>query len=227
MLTRCLILGCFWLTFIGVSAGEVLDRVVAKVNDQVLLQSDLEDELRYECFVAHRSLQEATPGDRKAALDRLIDQELLRQQMRTGEVKPANHEEIEKQLENIKADYQKSVSAPSWDAALVTYHLSEDGVRAHIRMQLDQLRLVDTRLRPSIQIDAADVENYYKQQLLPELVRSGTQQVTLSEASGKIRELLTQRKMNQSLISWLEALHSQAQIRVIAPDASQPQGEGQ
>jgi hypothetical protein len=94
-------------------------------------------------------------------------------------------------------------------------------------MQLDQLRLVDARLRPSIQIDAADVENYYKQQLLPELVRSGAQQVTLAEATGKIRELLTQQKMNQSLSSWLEALHSQAQIRVIVPDASQAQGEGQ
>jgi hypothetical protein len=33
--------------------------------------------------------------------------------------------------------------------------------------------------------------------------------------------------MNQSLSSWLEALHSQAQIRVIVPDASQAQGEGQ
>jgi peptidyl-prolyl cis-trans isomerase SurA len=226
MLTR-VIFGCFLLTVMGVSAGEVLDRVVAKVNDQVLLQSDLEDEVRYECFVAHRSLQEATPGDRKAALDRLIDQELLRQQMRTGEVKPANHEEIEKQLENIKADYQKSASAPSWDAALVTYHLSEDGVRAHIRMQLDQLRLVDTRLRPSIQIDAADVENYYKQQLLPELVRSGAQQVTLSEATGKIRELLTQQKMNQLLSSWLEVLHSQAQIRVVPANSSEAPGPGQ
>ena len=227
MRTRRVIFGCFLLTLVGVSAGEVLDRVVAKVNDQVLLQSDLEDELRYEFFIAHRSLQEVTPGDRKAALDRLIDQELLRQQMRTGEVKPANHGEIEKQLESIKADYEKIPSAQSWSDALVSYHISEDSVRAHIRMQLDQLRLVDARLRPSIQIDAADVENYYKQQLLPELVRSGAQQVTLSEASGKIRELLTQRKMNQSLISWLEALHSQAQIRVIASNASPAQGEGQ
>src|ERR1700682_6012778 len=106
MLTRCVIFGCFLLTVVGVSA-EMLDRVVAKVNDQVLLQSDWEDEVRYEYFIAHRSLQEDTPGDRKAALDRLIDQELLRQQMRAGEVKPSNSEEIEKQLGGIKADYEK------------------------------------------------------------------------------------------------------------------------
>jgi len=209
------------------SAGEVLDRVVAKVNDQVLLQSDLEDEVRYECFIAHRSLQEVTPGDRKAALDRLIDQELLRQQMRVGEIKSAGPEEVEKQLAEMRTYEAQNHTQESWSAALSRYHISEDSVRAHIRMQLDQLRLVDARLRPSIQIDATDVENYYKQQLLPELVRSGAQQVTLSEATGKIRELLTQQKMNQSLSSWLEALHSQAQIRVIAPNASQAQGEGQ
>jgi hypothetical protein len=147
--------------------------------------------------------------------------------MRVGEIKTATTEEVEKQLAEMRTDYAQNQPQESWSAALSRYQVSEDGVRAHIRMQLDQLRLVDARLRPSIQIDAADVENYYKQQLLPELVRSGAQQVTLSEASGKIRELLTQRKMNQSLSSWLEALHSQAQIRVIAPDTSQTQGEGQ
>jgi hypothetical protein len=226
MLTRCVIFGCFLLTVVGVSA-EMLDRVVAKVNDQVLLQSDWEDEVRYEYFIAHRSLQEDTPGDRKAALDRLIDQELLRQQMRAGEIKPVSPEEVERQLAEMRTDYSLNRAQESWSAALSHYHISEDGVRAHIRMQLDQLGLVDARLRPSIQIDAADVENYYRQQLLPELVRAGAQQVTLSEATGKICELLTQQKMNQSLSSWLEALHSQAHIRVIAPDASQAQGEGQ
>jgi hypothetical protein len=227
MLTRFLLFGCFLLNVVGVSAGEVLDRVLVKVNDHVLLQSDLEDEVRYECLIAHRSLQEVTPGDRKAALDRLIDQELLRQQMRVGEIKSAGPEEVEKQLAEMRTDYAQNHTQESWNAALSRYNISEDGARAHIRMELDQLRLVDARLRPSIQIDAADVENYYKQQLLPELVRSGAQQVTLAEATGKIRELLTQQKMNQSLSSWLEALHSQAQIRVIVPDASQAQGEGQ
>jgi peptidyl-prolyl cis-trans isomerase SurA len=227
MLTRCLIFGCFLLTVIGVSAGEMLDRVVVKVNDHVLLQSDLEDEVRYECFIAHCSLQEVTPSDRKAALDRLIDQELLRQQMRVGEIKTATTEEVEKQLAEMRTDYAQNQPQESWSAALSRYQVSEDSVRVHIRMQLDQLRLVDSRLRPSIQIDAADVENYYKQQLLPELVRSGAQQVTLAEATGKIRELLTQQKMNQSLSSWLEALHSQAQIRLIAPDTSHTLGEGQ
>jgi peptidyl-prolyl cis-trans isomerase SurA len=227
MLTRYLIFGCFLLSVVVLSAGEVLDRVVAKVNDQVLLQSDLDDEIRYECFIAHRSLQEVTPGDRKAALDRLIDQELLRQQMRVGEIRSAGPEEVEKQVAEMRTDYAQNHPQESWSVALSRYNISEDSVRAHIRMQFDQLRLVDARLRPSIQIDAADVDNYYKQQLLPELIRSGAQQVTLSEATGKIRELLTQQKMNQSLISWLEALHSQAVIRVIAPNASQAQGEGQ
>src|SRR5215471_8912919 len=88
-----------------VGAGEVLDRLVATVNGHALLESDWEDEVRYECFMSGRPLGEVTSQDRKAALDRLIDQELLREQMRSSDFKPVSAEEIEKQVDSLKAEY--------------------------------------------------------------------------------------------------------------------------
>src|SRR5215469_2864542 len=87
-------------------AGEVLDRLVATVNGHALLESDWEDEVRYEGFMSGRPLEEVTSQDRKAALDRLIDQELLREQMRSSDFKPVSSAEIEKQLETLKAEYE-------------------------------------------------------------------------------------------------------------------------
>jgi len=58
--------------------------------------------------------------------------------------------------------------------------------------------------------------DYYKKELLPKMPKG--QQLSLAEASPKIRELLIQQKMNELLSSWLDSLRSQAQIQIIVPD---------
>src|SRR5882724_13356301 len=70
-------------------AGDVIDRIVATVNGHIILQSDWDDAIAYEAFIGGKPLQQLTGEDRKAALDRLVDQELLRQQM------PANDPQFE------------------------------------------------------------------------------------------------------------------------------------
>ncbi len=202
-------------------SGEVLDRMVATVNGHAILQSDWDDELRYECFMSGRSMRDLSAEDRRAAFERLIDQELLRAQMSSADFKPVAADEVNAQLDQFKQQYARDHSRQAWAKALSSYGTTESEVAAHIAIELNSLRLVDQRLRPSIQIEAADVEDYYKKQLLPKLPKS--QQISLQEATPKIRELLAQQKMNELLNSWLESLRSQAQIRIIAPEIPQAQ----
>jgi peptidyl-prolyl cis-trans isomerase SurA len=227
MRIRRLIFGLILFSALGSRAGEVLDRIVATVNGHIILQSELEDEVRYEGFMTGRTLQNITPEDRKAALDRLIDQELLREQMRIAEFRLTSPDEIETQLETLQHDYAQDHPGQGWSVALASYRLSEGDVKNHIAVELDQLRLIDARLRPSIQIDAAAVETYYKEQLVPELHRSGGEQLSLAQAAPKIREILIQQKIDQLLSSWLQTLHSQAQIRMLASDSAGSRVQGQ
>lgn len=191
--------------------GEVLDRMAATVNGHPLLQSDIEDELRYEFFAAKRPLSEASTEDRNGALDRLIDQELLREQMGSKDFKPVAIEDLTKALQSFKSEYGP---ASSWATALREYDVTEIDVEHHIETELNQLRLIDLRLRPTIQIDADSIRTYYQQQLLPKLPPG--QHLSLQDATPTIRELLVQQKMNESLESWLEALRSQAKIQRFA-----------
>ena len=190
-------------------AGEVLDRLVATVNGHALLESDWADEVRYECFMSGRPLEEVTSRDRKAALDRLIDQELLREQMRSSDFKPVSAEEIEKQVDSLKAEYARGDES-SWSSVLARYGLTEAVARDRISVELNQLRLVDTHLRPLVQIDAAEIETYYKEQIVPKFPAG--QAPSLPEARRKIRELLVQQQIDQQLSSWLDTLRSQARI---------------
>ena len=126
------------LVSVSLRAGEVLDRTVATVNGHVILQSDWDDELRYECFMSGRKLSDATSAERKPALDRLIDQEILREQMHVTDVGPAGPEQIEKQMELLKSDELREHEGQSWEAALAQYQLTEKVVESHVAAELEQ-----------------------------------------------------------------------------------------
>src|SRR5580704_18542219 len=76
------------------ASAEVLDRIVATVNGRLILQSDLDDAICYEALLSNRALDQFTADDRRAALDRLIDQELLREQMKSADFRHATEAEI-------------------------------------------------------------------------------------------------------------------------------------
>jgi hypothetical protein len=197
-------------------AGDILDRIVATVNNHIILQSEWQDAVRYDAFVAGRALNQVQAADCKAALDHLIDQELLREQMRSSGFPHASAEEVEKNVQEIRQRYAASESDSVWQAALKRYGLTEKELKKRVALQVDLIGLVDSRLRPNVVIDSKSIESYYNQELLPRLRQSGANQVPLAEVTPKIRELLTQQKMNQMLVAWLQDLRSGSQIRTEA-----------
>ena len=194
-------------------AGEVIDGIAATVNGHPILQSDWEDEICFESLLAGRSLDSTTPDDRKAALGRLIDQELLREQMQAMEAPHASEQEVRQNLQEIRHQYSDAANEQGWRKILATFHLTEKQVAERLAMQLDVLRLVDNKLRPGVQIDAQTIESYYQSEFLPQLRHTGAKDVPLAEVTPKIKELLTQKKVNQLLSAWLQNLRSGSLIR--------------
>jgi hypothetical protein len=193
-------------------AGDVLDRIVATVNNHIILQSEWQDAVRYEAFVDGRSIDQVQAADRKAALDHLIDQELLREQMRSSGYRHASSEEVAKRIQEIRKQYGEAETEAGWQAALGRYRLTESELNQRVALQIDLLGLVDARLRPNIVIDSKSIESYYNQELLPQLRQSGAEQVPLAAVTPKIKELLTQQKMNQMLVAWLQDLRAGSEI---------------
>src|SRR5437660_12856862 len=101
-----------------VHAGEIVDRIVATVNGHAILQSDWEDAVHYEAFIAGHSPEQLTFADRKAALDRLIDQELLRHQIRSPDFQHASDQDIAPRIQDIRSEYPRAESDSRSHAAL-------------------------------------------------------------------------------------------------------------
>jgi peptidyl-prolyl cis-trans isomerase SurA len=206
------------------SAGEVVDRIVAMVNGRIILQSDWEEALCYEALLSGRVLSQFTADDRRAVLDRLIDQELLREQMKSADFQHATESEASARLAEARKQYPEAKTAQGWQSLLARFHLTEKEVLAHVQQQLDVIRLVDAHLRPTIQIDSKSIEAYYRSKFVPQLRQSGATEIPLADVAAKIRELLTEEKVSQLMVSWLHSLRSESDVRI--PGLTSPPAEG-
>jgi len=206
------------------SAGEVIDRIVATVNGRIILQSDLDEALSYEAVLNGRSLSQFTDDERRSVLDRLIDQELLREQMKSADFRHASEAEVAARVVEARKQYPEAAADEGWQTLLAKFRLTEKDLLARVEQQIDLLRLVDARLRPTIQIDSKTIEAYYREKFVPQLRQSGGSEIPLADVTAKIRELLTEQKMNELLVSWLQTLRSESEVRI--PEASAPSGEG-
>ncbi len=208
-------------------AGQVVDRVVGNVNGHVVLQSDWEQEVVFEAFLNARDPGSFTSSERSAALDRLIDRELLREQLRPSQSAPADQvaarvAEVRQQVSDEVCKEARNpnpacTSDEAWRGVLQRYGLTQSALEKRLSDEIQLMRLVEDRLRPSIQIDPQAVETYYHDRLLPEMQRAGSRAAPLPEVFGRIKDLLAEKKMNELLSAWLASLRSGSRIWTPGP----------
>jgi hypothetical protein len=211
-------------------SGEVIDGIAATVNGVAILRSDVDEALRVEAFLEGRPPGPVTAAQQEAVLQRLIDQELLRQQM-AGAFAPPKPEELAERMRQVKCRVAPGTCATerpradvlpaqdqSWQAALSRYGLSEEALTGRMAAQMQLAAFLEWRLQLSAPVDAASIQAYYQEKLLPELRRQGTlTEPPFAQVSPQIAEILRQQRMDQMLDSWLQELHRQSRIRT-GPD---------
>jgi len=185
-------------------AGEVIDRIVATVNGHIILQSDLNDALRYEAIMSGRSMSQFDDEDRKAVLDRLIDQELLSEQMKSASFKHASETDAATQVAEARKLYPEAATNQGWQQVLGRFGIAEKSLIAHVEAQ----------------IDSKSIEAYYRDKFVPQLKQSGGSDVPLADVSAKIREVLTQQKVSELMVSWLQSLRSESKVSIPGDDSA-------
>jgi peptidyl-prolyl cis-trans isomerase SurA len=148
--------------------AEVLDRIVAVVNGEVLLKSDVD----HQCKIALDDIPSSLPAEektnrateiRKQTLDVLIDDLLIRQQVRERKI-AVSDEEVEHELKNLM-EYNK-LNEQQMTAALANEGKTIDEFRKELKNQVEQRKLFGMDIQSKIQIGERDIENYYQTQYL-------------------------------------------------------------
>jgi hypothetical protein len=193
--------------------AEVLDRVVGSVDYRAITASDVEAEYRFEGFV-NGEMPSAPPdaGARNRIRDRLVEQALLSGELDNGEGETASGEEGSKEWEEI----QKKFSSPeAFQAALKALGLDKQQVLERLRTRDAILQLIDRRLRPEASPEPSDIETYYKKTFVPAYLKHNQGPApALPDVQDRIREILTQQKINKLLDAWLEDLKASHRVEL-------------
>ena len=165
-LHRFLALAAFLLVAAATpSWGEIVDRVIAVVNDDVITQYELESTVE---LVLNRYGQSIPPGDReriagearKVLLDRMIDDLLLRQEAKRLGI-TVRDEDITKAIqENLQ---RRKMSLEDLQQALVKEGSSYEKYREATRSDLIKMRIMQREIRPRISVTNEEIGLFYQE----------------------------------------------------------------
>jgi hypothetical protein len=197
-------------------AGELLDAVIATINHQPLLQSDWDEAVCFEAFMQQKPLGRLADADRIEALQRLIDRQLLEAQMGGVAYMQPSADELQRDVGKLRAQVPDGNDDQAWQKLLSSYGLTEEVLKQHLADEQRVMNFVEVRLRPNVHVPPEDVEAYYRNQLLPDLLKNG-KNLPLNEVEPRIRELLTQQRIDELLDAWLHNLRQQSEIQTAVP----------
>lgn len=206
----------------------VLDRVIAIINGDVLLESDVQEE---EHFAALEPLRASAEGDTlRRAARRLINRLLILQQMKEQQTSiDITDGDVQKSLLEVRQTlpacqkYDCKTDA-GWKTFLAANDLTEQEVQDHWRQRLQILKFIDIRFRTGIRISHAEVEDYYQKSVVPDFEKQKQKPPSIETLESKIQEVLLQQHVNGLLQDWLKSLRSEGSVQILDPAYGQSSG---
>jgi len=188
---------------------QVVDRIVARVDDDIVTLSEVRELGRYQQLV------DGCSEDERKLLDQIIDQQILTREAAAARFAAPSEADVDRAV----AALEKNFASPEvFRARLKSLGLSSDAVRRLVANQLYLARYLDYRFRPAVQFGAEEIEKYYREQLVPQLAARGQAAPPLESVADQIRELLTQREISDRAGKWLEEARMRVRIEILGED---------
>ena len=207
------------------TASEPLDYIVAIVNQDVILESDVQEEMRFSAFEPYRMQASGTARDQ--ALERLINRTLILQQEKLQPQVAITDAEVQEQIAELRrsipaCDEYKCETEDGWTRFLADNDFTEKELEARWRERMEVLEFIEVRFRAGIRISHQQIEDYYKQTMLPEYAKQKATPPPLDSISARIEEVLLQRQVTSMLSDWLKTLRQQGSVRTLQPGEEAP-----
>jgi hypothetical protein len=170
-----------------IGAQEIVDRIVARVENDIILLSDVRALSRYQQFLDGKS---ETDGQ---ILDRLIDQWIVRTEADVSHFRQPSEADINRSLELLRKSF---ASTEEYEARKKQAGLSD----------------VEIREMAAVQIDPKTIEDFYEKSVVPRAKARGQEPPPLEDARELIQEALVQRGINDQADQWL--IESKARLHI-------------
>ena len=135
-----------------VASAAVVDRIAVIVGPKVFTESEVLDELRLTEFLNQQPL-DLSAAKRREAADRMVDQQLIRNEMETAHYPAPKPAEADTMLANFRREH--FANSAQYRASLARYDVTEAQVKDRLLWQLAVIQFTDARFRPELPIPPA------------------------------------------------------------------------
>jgi hypothetical protein len=121
--------------------ADIVDSVVAVVDSQAIKHSDVIREIRLTDFLNHEKL-DLSKAAQKEAVNRLIDQAVIRQEIDAGMYVPSDPDQAAALLDQVRQSYG---GASGFSKALASYGITEEELKNQLAWQTAVLEFIQLR----------------------------------------------------------------------------------
>ncbi len=193
----------------GERPAQVIDGIAARIEGDIISESDVRE------LQSFQQLVNGKARGRAEAIDELLDQWIVRTEADNSKFPHPSAVRVDAEFVQLE---QRFPSPEAFRARFSELGLTENAVRRLLEEQHRLTRFLDYRFRPAAQIEQAQIEAYYHGEFASQLKGENQPLPPLDSVEEQIRELLTQREINQRSTQWLDDAKTHLRIDVTPGD---------
>ena len=195
------------ILLLGLGWGEVVDRIVAVVNDEVITLTDVNIIQKFSLF---EDLEESPDTDMQTQiLSRLINQKLVIQL--ASERFMVAEEELEASLSDVVQNTDPELA----EEALLQFGLDWDDLKSYLREILLFQKILSQRFNRGVIVSIEEIESYYEQVYVPSQREQNLIPQPMIDVLGRLEGELQREKVEDQVQEWIENLKREANIQII------------
>ncbi len=182
-------------------AGELVDRIVAIIDRDVVTLSEAE---RRRAVLDLRGAAERTITD---VVERMIEARLIEREVSRFVTEPVPEAEVREALEAVRRQYE---SEADYERMLKERGIREEDVATELERQLEVNRYLERRFRALTYVTDEEAERYFEEEVLPTL---RTERPPTGDELDQIRHILEEQQFNDRIERWIDELKERSVIR--------------
>jgi hypothetical protein len=204
-----------WESAAAAPQGQVVDRIVARIEDDIITLSEMRELAAYQQLVDGQ----AEPDTR--LMDELVDQWTINNEAQSAQFPQPSNADIDRQMQQIQMRFP---TPGDFAQRLRTLGLTPESLRRIVTLQNYLTGYLDYRFRPAVQVDDDAIAKYYQETLAPALKAKQQPVPPLDAVTSQIREVLEQKGISERSGAWLDDTKSRLQIEIVP--AEKPAASG-
>ena len=203
---RVLLLIAMGVSLCEAPAQQVVDRIVARIDGDVLTWSEMRE------LASFQKLMGAKPAGDAELIRQLVDQWMITTEARAEQFSRPSEAMVNRAMEEMEKQFG---SPDEFRRQLALAGLTPAVVRRLLEQQMLTLQFLDRKFRGVAQVESGQVERYYREELLPQLNARCQSAPPIESVQESIRELLVQREISRLSARWLEESRNNVRIEVL------------